>query len=333
MEICVIKLGAKGDVVRTLPIIKKIKESNGGNLTLITKKDIKDLLKGVQFIDKIEILEDFSADEKKFDLLYNFDIDEQATSLAQKINASKKLGFYSDEGFLSAFNIGAEYYLNTIFDDSLKKSNKKTYQQMMFEAAELEYCDEHTKINLTEQEVKFGEEFVKENNVNKDRLIGLHLGASKRWPSKAWHSERIKEFAKLATLQNYEILIFGGPEEKEKLDLISQNLEKEKIKVFRNNPYNSDLEFLSLVNVCNVMVCSDSFSLHVSLALGKPTVGLFFCTSSEEVEGYGLLEKVVSERLEEFFPEKMNEYDEDLTKSIMADQVFKIVEKVMPKNN
>jgi ADP-heptose:LPS heptosyltransferase len=74
------------------------------------------------------------------------------------------------------------------------------------------------------------------------------------------------------------------------------------------------------------MVCSDSFALHISLAMAKPTVGLFFCTSADEVEGYGLLRKIVSPMQKEFFPERMDEYSEELTKSITAEEVLKNIQ-------
>ena len=74
------------------------------------------------------------------------------------------------------------------------------------------------------------------------------------------------------------------------------------------------------------MVCSDSFALHVAIALNKKTVGLFFCTSPSEVEGYDLLIKIIADKLEEFFPEKMDKYDEELVKSISVDKVLEAVE-------
>jgi ADP-heptose:LPS heptosyltransferase len=76
------------------------------------------------------------------------------------------------------------------------------------------------------------------------------------------------------------------------------------------------------------MVCADSFSLHISLALKKPTIGLFFCTSPNEVEGYNLLRKVCSDNLSEFFPERSDIYDENLTKSISSEKVLEIVNSI-----
>ena len=63
-------------------------------------------------------------------------------------------------------------------------------------------------------------------------------------------------------------------------------------------------------------------ALHVALALKKPTVGLFFCTSPNEVEGYGLLIKLVSPLLNDYFPEKSDQYSEELVNSISVEEVL-----------
>lgn len=320
MEILIIKLGAKGDVLRTLPILLTLKKKYpGSKITWITKKDSFDILRLCPEIDKLLALP--VEIKESFDILYNFDIDKDATLLAKNIHADKKYGFYEDSSYPMAFNIKAEYYLNTIFDDDLKKNNTKTYQEMMFEAADLPYDHERYKLKLNDKQKEYGLNFLKRNSINKP-LIGLHMGASSRWPSKVWHSDNVKEFIRLA-IKKYDVLLLAGPNEVEEHKKLVKELNKESIFVYQNNPHNSDLEFLSLVNVCNKMICSDSFSLHASLALGKQTIGLFFCTSPNEVEGYGLLKKIVSDKLMDFFPEQSDIYNEDLVKSISAKEVLK----------
>jgi len=321
MKILIIKLGAKGDVVRTLPILLALRQKHpDSEIHWITKPESVELLQTSPFIDKVHPIP-YAGDEK-FDVLYNFDIDNDAATLAQTIEADKKYGFYEDGGYASSFNFPAEYYLNTLFDDETKKSNEKSYQQMMFDAAELPYNQEHHPIFLTDNENKFGEDFLNKNNINKEKLIGIHLGASSRWPSKVWHPDNLKEFIKKANDKGHEILLFGGPNEIDYHNEIADELENNNINIFRNNPQNTDKEFFSLVNLCNKMICSDSFALHIALALKKPTIGLFFCTPPNEVEDYNLLKKITSPKLLDFFPEKMDQYDEDLVKSISPDEVL-----------
>ncbi|OGJ15878.1 hypothetical protein A3K73_01800 [Candidatus Pacearchaeota archaeon RBG_13_36_9] len=346
MEILIIKLGAKGDIVRTLPIALALKKKYpDSKISWLAKNSNKELIENSPYVDSVFVLpyvrnakgisehpkipnktqKFFDEEVRKFDVLYNFDIDEEATSLADRIQAGKKYGFFSQDGFASAFNLGAEYYLNTLFDDETKKTNKKTYQEMMFMAAELPYKKEHHPIALKEEDKKYAEDFARKNNLKAENLIGIHIGSSPRWPSKFWPAGKIKEFILKAREKGYQILLFAGPDDADKQKEIVSELEQKQVQVYFNDSRNKDLEFASLVNLCKFVVCGDSFALHVSLALKKKTVALFFCTSPEEVEGYGCLKKIVSPRLPDFFPEKQDAYSEELVNSISAEEVLKAI--------
>jgi len=326
-KILIIKLGALGDVIRTLPLAAALKQRYPeSEITWITKKSSEEILRGNKSIDKLFTLPYERTEE--FDALYNFDIEEEATQLASRISAKEKFGFYSNAGYASAFNLGAEYYLNTLFDDQIKKENTKTYQEMMFEAAEIPYKKEIYKIELTEQDRAFEAEFKKKSNLENKQIVGLHIGSSPRWPSKAWSKENVKLFIRKVKESGKEVILFGGPDEAERHRNLANELEAEGISVFTNNPRNTSKEFASLVSACDLMICGDSLALHVAIGLAKPTIGLFFCTSPNEVEPYDLLKKLVSPKLNDFFPEKMDQYDEGLTKSITAGEVFSALEQI-----
>ncbi len=328
MNIVIIKLGALGDVMRTTPIAEAIKKKYPeSKITWVTKENALELLEGNPYIDKalfFPLQKEIELD--RFDLLYNFDIDKEAALLASEIKADKKYGFYLEGDYPVAFNPGAEYYLNTLFDDNLKKNNRKTYQEMMFDTAELSYNKEQPLIYLAEKDIEYASSFVRINNIDTEKLIGLHMGAGPRWPSKAWSKERIKEFIRKSKEKGYNILLFGGPDEKDKIFHLVNELKRDNLIIYHNNPNNSIKEFASLVNLCQKMVCSDSFSLHISLALNKPTVGLFFCTTPYEVEDYGLLKKIISPLYDVFFPEMQNKYSEELVNSITVDKALEALE-------
>ena len=325
MKICIIKLGADGDVLRTLPLAKAVKDKHKeAEITWITKGDIADLINNLDYISKVIKLP--YNNNEKFDILYNFDIEDAALELASGISADKKYGFYKNSDYPAAFNLGAEYYLNTMFDDELKKTNKKTYQEMMFEVAEFPYKKERYSLHLNEKDRAYVQKFIMENNIKEEKIIGIHMGASPRWPSKAWSEKKLMEFIIEAKKRNYGIILFGGPNEVIIHKEFIHKLKESNIIVYQNNPNNSKREFASLVDMCNIMVCSDTFALHVSIGLGKKTIGLFFCTSPDEIEGYGLLKKAVSPLLYNFFPERSDEYSEDLVNSISAEEVIKLLQ-------
>lgn len=324
-------MGAKGDVVRTLSILPKIKKVfPESEITWITKDNTKELFYNNPHVDNV-----LSSDENindDFDILLSLDMDKEASDMALKINAKEKKGFFIDGEYPAAFNIGAEYYVNTFFDDELKKENNKTVQEMYFMASDLDYSNEHCPIFLSDEEKEIGENF-KINNFVKDRkIVGIHIDSSSRWPSRFWTEDYVLDFVRLAKKADFEIMLFGSPKKEGKMQKIIDVLYKDGIRVNTNNGYWNDRQFFSLVNMCDMMITPDSFSMHVSLALKKPTITLFFCTSPYEIESYGILKKIVSSKLYDFFPQRMNEYSEELVKSISPEEVLKAVAELEDTN-
>ncbi|MDO8528355.1 MAG: glycosyltransferase family 9 protein [Nanoarchaeota archaeon] len=318
MKVLIIKLGASGDVIRTLPIAQAVrKKYPDSEITWITKEHNMQIFEANPHVQRVFSI--FNYPREFFDILYNFDVDEEATRIAKEINAEKKFGFYNENGYPVAFNLSAEYYLNTLFDDNLKKTNKRTYQEMMFDAAELPYSKELPVIVLTDKEKDYAEKFLRDNNLTQKKLIGIYAGSSPKWPSKVWNFENTKEFIRKI---NKEVLLLGGPDEKGKYEELIEELKEQGIKIYTHDLNCSLRELISLISLCDEIVCPDSVSLHISLALKKPTIGLFFCTSPDEIEGYGTLKKIVSPKLYDFFPEKQDLYSEELTKSISAEEVL-----------
>ena len=61
------------------------------------------------------------------------------------------------------------------------------------------------------------------------------------------------------------------------------------------------LEHLGDIQGHRCLVSGDSLPMHLALGLNVPCVTIFNCTSPWEIFDYGLLRKVVSPRLDEFF--------------------------------
>ena len=83
------------------------------------------------------------------------------------------------------------------------------------------------------------------------------------------------------------------------------------------------LEHLADVRNHRCLVSGDSLPMHFALGTRTPCVSLFTCTSPWEIYDYGVQEKIVSPRLEEFFYKRG--YDERATTAISVDEVFDAV--------
>lgn len=327
-KILIIKLGAKGDVVRTLSLLPAIKKKYPScKITWITKNNSKEIFYHNPYVSKI-----IGSDEKiegHFDIIYCLDPDKETSEILSRVTSDKKFGFFMEGDYPLAFNNGAQYYVNTFFDDDLKRSNKFTVQEMMFMASDLDYNKDFCPIFLSEGEKLFGKEFFKKNSLLGKKVLGLHMGGSSRWPSRFWNDDYIIKFIKAVKSLGYEILLFSSVKKESRRNNIISQLKNDKVVVTPNNVNNTDREYFSLINSCDITITPDSYALHVSQALKKPTIALFFCTSADEIENYGLLKKIISPQLYEFFPQKMDVYSEELMNSINPEQVIEKVKEIL----
>ena len=85
-------------------------------------------------------------------------------------------------------------------------------------------------------------------------------------------------------IKNSKLILFGGPEEKERNDKIKESV---KTSIIDAGCGNSLMEFASLVNLCSILVTSDSLAMHIGIALKKKVVAFFYPTSKTEIELYG----------------------------------------------
>lgn len=328
-KVLIIKLGAMGDVLRTTPLLPLIKKRyQNCHITWLVNSESKDLLKANSDIDKIltyNQLNFLRIQQEKFDVLINLEISPEATLAANQVKAKEKLGYYfHEDGHPRNYNKAAEFYLNRVYSNQINLANRKTYQEMMAEIAELKYEKQPYCLSSS---TEYAEAFSKMHGIsNKNKIIGINIGSSKRWPSKAWHPDCILEFSKRMSKEGYKILLLGGPEEQESLPILHRKLTKERIPAMTNNPENTVQQFISLINMCNIIVTADSLALHIAIGLKKPAIALFFCTPPWEIEDYGIAKKIASPLLEKHF--YTDEYKEELTKSISVEEVINAIREL-----
>lgn len=325
-KILIIKLGAIGDVLRTTSILPALKEKYGEEILVhwMTNSESTGLLKNNPLIDKI--LEYNSENvlriqQEKFDILFALEIDAPSTLLANQVKADIKFGYYFNNGSTSCFNQGAIPYLETAFLQHAKLKNRKTYQELIFEACGLEYKKQKPIFNLSQKHSDFGKEFMRQNNLSElDKIIGINIGSASRWQSKFWGNEKIKQLIRLLNPQ-HKILLLAGPNEIDKQKELIEDLERENTPILTNNPNNTLAEFASVINLCDTVICGDTMILHLASALNKPTIALFFVTPPWEIEDYDNLKKITSPLLEKYF--YFNGASEELEGSISVKEVLR----------
>ncbi len=298
-KILIIKLGAMGDVLRTTAILPGLIEKYPeANITWVTKEDSLDIFHNNEYVNKIISFNDKNKiKNENFDIIINLDEDYEACELASLFKG-KIFGFYLDNNKITPTESAQEYFNMSVLgkkpeNDILKKKNKKTYQQLMFEIIGIKPKHSNIIYRLTKEQLKYAEHFARQFNIDRktDYVIGLNTGSGGRWPSKRISAEKTAKLADLIYSKlKAKIILFGGKEEVERNNKIIA-LSKSPI---MNAGCGNDLkEFPALISLCDSFVTSDSLGLHMALALKRKVAAFFGPTSSNEIEMYGLGKKII----------------------------------------
>jgi heptosyltransferase-2 len=228
-------------------------------------------------------------------MIINLDEDMNGCELVKDINA-ERIGFYVKNGEVlptetakkwNDMSALGNYPMNNI----LKKANKKTYQELMFEILQTSPKNKKPIFNLTDKEKNFAENFFLKNNLKNGKIIiGMNTGSGGRWQYKKWGIENTSKLIDgICEEFDVNILLLGGPEEVERNNKI-KSLTKARIVDAGTN--NSIREFASLISLCDMIITSDSLAMHIAIALKKYVIVFFGPTSLAEIEIYGEGEKI-----------------------------------------
>jgi heptosyltransferase-2 len=101
-RILIIKLGAIGDVIRTTPLIRKIRAVHpNAKITWLTHTPAILPNQAIDEILKYDFANVLYVQQVKFDIVYNLDKDKDACALVNTITATDRFGYQKKMGYLT----------------------------------------------------------------------------------------------------------------------------------------------------------------------------------------------------------------------------------------
>lgn len=261
-----------GDVLRTTPILHAYR---GHNITWVTDPSAFPLLEQNPKIDRLipyDLTTILQLESEEFDSVINLEKIPGICALSDKIKAWKKYGFRFDTrtGKAKAHDKASDT-LTLSSDSTLKRKNKKTAQELLFEMIGK---------NWNGEEYILG--YLPKKTGSWDICLNTQVG--QKWPTKQWP---LSSWAKLEK------------------DLINSGL-----KVTRQDTYGKkhpkilkDLyAYMDWLNSAKVIVSNDSLGLHLGIAMQKKVIGLFGATPSNEVYFYNRGEAILPKKIPDCLP-------------------------------
>ncbi len=293
MRILIIKLNATGDVVRTTPLLRRLR----GDVSWITHANNLVLLRNLAVPLRALAWEERHTvvDGERFDLVLNLEDDAEVAAFARAVSTRRLFGAYLDGGDRVAYSEDAcgwfDLSLISAYGretaDQLKYRNRKSYQELLFEGLGLRFqADPY----LLPEPIH--------TDLEGDVAIAPVAGAV--WPMKNW-----------AYYKELRTRLEGAG--------LRVNVLPHRVSL---------LEHLGDIQNHRCLVSGDSLPMHLALGLGIRCVSLFTCTSPWEIFGYGLQTRLVSPQLGEFFYKRG--FDERAVTAISVAEVVRAVEDSLP---
>ena len=158
----------------------------------------------------------------------------------------------------------------------------------------VETTNAHPHLQLTETEDTAAHRFLADAGITSDQLlIGIHPGGN--WEYKLWDAKNYTQLANaLVEKQNAAILLFAGPNERERQAQVAKMMDVPPILVQTEN-----LRHLAaLISACDVYIGNDTGPMHIAAAVNTPVVALFGSTNHIRSGPYGEKHTVVQSGIE-----------------------------------
>jgi heptosyltransferase-2 len=309
-RIAVIKLGAFGDVIRTLALLPGLKRAwPTSHVTWVTRPAAARMLR---HHPQIARLLPFDAEsichltQERFDVVFSLDKEPGPAGLAMQLDAPDKRGIgLSQQGTVFPLNPECAHYFRLGLDDDLKfHQNPHSYQELIYSAVGLEYCGERYRLYPSAENRERAGMAWRLLGVRPDEVVvGLNTGAGDVFANKTWPPERFAQLAERLVLEyGWRVALLGGPREAE----LNRRLGDACLHLTLPGPRNplpgvlnvcavppwdpggpGELDFAALVQRCDAVVTGDTLALHVAVAGDVPTIALFGPTCAQEIDLFG----------------------------------------------
>ncbi len=304
-RVCVIKLAALGDVIRTLCVLPGVRQRYpDAHITWVSLPGACRLLREHALIDRVltfDALQALRLEQERFDLVISLDKEAEPAALAMAMSAKRKMGIgLSPQGTPIPLNPEAESYFALGLSDEMKfRRNRKSYPQLIYEALGWPYGGEQYELRVQPaRQHAVRQKLCALGWRPQHPTLGINVGAANTYANKMWPAQRIADLVERLRLGQVvpQVLLLGGAAERPVVDSILKHLAAHNAinGVIDAGTDHDEPTFVATVDTCDALFCGDTMAMHVANALAKGLIAVFGPTCEQEVQFFGQGLKLVA---------------------------------------
>ena len=233
--------------------------------------------------------------KKEFSLKTSFRIRKEKYDLILDLWSnprSAQITFLSGVKFRAGFGYrGRKYAYNILASSDRGNHHSAEHNLVLLKALNVPIISKRIYYFTSDKENSFGKNFI-EKNIPSDYSV-MGIVPSGGWPSKRCDAGKWVEICKtISSIYKTKFIILWGPGDEKDANYIAKNFPEETVLAPK-----TDLNMMvGLIQHCNLIIANDSGPMHISAALGIPTLGLFGPTNPKmhgpysEISDYAIKE-------------------------------------------
>ena len=288
-----------GDAIMTTPAVRAIRKNfPDAEISILTKPWVVPVFSDSPYVDNLLIYDEAGKHKGMVGKMrlakdlkqYGFD----AAILLQNAFEAALITFFAGIPCRIGYNTDVRGFLLThsvSCTPQIKKIHQTGYYLGILQGVGLDTDGPGLDLVVNNKDQKRAAEILEEHGISRaDRLVGINPSAT-FGPAKQWFPERYAALSdKIHEVFGADILLFGGPKDRELGIRISQMMQHPLVDLCGKTKLG---EAIALISMCNLFITNDSGLMHVAAALDIPLIAIFGSTNPVTTGPKGLNSKIV----------------------------------------
>ncbi|MFH1782216.1 MAG: glycosyltransferase [Candidatus Omnitrophota bacterium] len=284
-RILVIKLGATGDVILSVPSIRVIRNHfPNAYLSVLVGSECRHVLKRCPYIDEL-ILYDRGSKRSSIKELFSISSSLRTKSFDMSLDlqnnrASHLIAWLSCIPMRFGYdNKKLSFLLNNKIKYVKGEDGPVEGQFKVLKKAGINTIGVSKRLELwpSKEDLLYIEDLLKDEWLShKQVLIGINIGS--RWKTKRWPLKHIAKFIDMLGTKHIRVVITGSSDE---IELAEELIGMTRAKIINAVSKTNVTQLGALIKRCKVYITGDSAPMHIASAMGVDFIALFGPTDSK----------------------------------------------------